>query len=415
MGKIKDDDKQKHPYDEEEYGKMLTRFSSSWVLYILKNYTDRDHPKSKKDIHEMISRIINIDEDNENGSDIVSLKTIERRVEDMVELALSYDEPVDDTKKIISEIAYQVLGGIIRSKIKGKTTYYYFEPILDNSDVSMICASIRSNHYLSPEETDYLSTRTEVAFSYSESNSDNAMDDDLSPAKLPSKPRKSLEKGLPIHNSVTLDKINTIYSAIKHGYKLSLYYGTYHPRDGKIHFVPKDKEKELVVNPYAMLSQNGKLYLLSTGTKNDPKHVNHYRIDRLFSVDFKYDGDGNPEKRDILPPSLRQYYNKKQFDSGKYASTYPYMAYPDKEIGVRNCEFACCIDNLSTVIDYFGDKITIKPGNSEDQIIIQVNADYNNVLFFCTQLCTLMAPLSPPELVRAVRENLESALKRLPE
>ena len=217
---------------------MKKRFAASWIILALKNCTDRNHPKDSEEITESISLTIG----NGNDIDMSFKQTVDKRLKDFNEFEMNYNDPKNPERAKISEKAYRVFGGRVRSTGKNPEKYY-FEPILDNGDVSMILASLRSNHYLSPEETGYLTDRISVALGYSETE------------ELPEKPQSSGKSGLPMHSSVTLKKINTIHDAITGGYRLSMSYGTYYSMV-KIKFVEKDPEKEFTVDPYAMISQN---------------------------------------------------------------------------------------------------------------------------------------------------------------
>ena len=395
-----------HPYDEEKYRKLIREYDSSWILLILRNYTDRENPKSVSEIAGMIVRATGIGSDGRDFS-----KTVGRRLDDLIELG-HYLDSKDNERQRISCFAYQALGGVVRAT-GGNPVRYYFEPTLDKSDVSMICASLNSTRYLSSDEKRYLSKRTSVALSYNEKDKTDNPGMEVTFDDLPKKPLKTGDINLPSQCSVTLKKINTIYHAINHGYKLSIFYGTYFPMGKKIRFVQKNAEQELITNPYAMLSQNGQLYLVCTCFGYD--RISHYRVDRIFSVEIKKDDKGEPVKRDKIPQGLEKYFDRsKHFDSAKYTSKYPYMAYSNNALGIHACEFSCHIDSLPTVVDYFGTEIGITTESDEDTVIVRVLADYTNVLFFCEQHSYIgVTPISPPELVKDVRKTLEEAIKRM--
>ena len=69
-----------HPYDEEKYRKLIREYDSSWILLILRNYTDRENPKSVNEIAGMIVRATGIGSDGRDFS-----KTVGRRLDDLIE------------------------------------------------------------------------------------------------------------------------------------------------------------------------------------------------------------------------------------------------------------------------------------------------------------------------------------------
>ena len=417
--------KKKHePLNNIDFIKMKKRFAASWVILALKYCTDEKHAKSSLEITQLITQVIG----NGNDIDMGFKQTVDRKLNDFVEIEMNYNNPENPERAKISEKAYQVFGGRVRSvQSEGKDPEkYYFEPVLDNGDVSMILASLRSNHYLSHEETGYLSDSITAAIGYSETDRKSLPSEEESAErqleilleklseKLPEKPQSPEKSGLPIHSSVTLKKINTIHEAITGGYRLSMNYGTYYPMGKRIKFVEKDPDKEFTVDPYAMVSQNGQLYLIGNFPGN--KDICIIRIDRIFRLDILKNEDGKEVKIAEIPPTLKRYFDKKgRFDSSAFTSKHPVMAYPHKEIGETYCEFTCGDSKLPLVVDYFGPEIETESSLEDESVKVRVRADFNNVLFFCNQFSYLgITPLSPPNLVEEVRKQLTEAIKRLP-
>ncbi|MCR5626046.1 MAG: WYL domain-containing protein [Lachnospiraceae bacterium] len=389
--------------------KTMGLYMQIWILYVLRTGSDKDHPLSIKEIAERITSMTGLgNKSMQEGNDNPVKKTVQRRLEEMVAFGYMYG-----TNQQCSEAYYKVLGGRV-IEIEGVPKKYYFEPIMESGDVSMICAAIESNHYLSPEETEYLIGRESVALSYKE--------DELflpyyrnrkKEIRLIDRPKEKDEKYiLPSKASVTLNKIAKIRFALKEQLQIAVMPGTYIAKKGKTLFVPKS-DKASVLNPYAFISQNGQYYLIATHEGYD--NPVHYRVDRIYSIDLITGENNKYQKREDIPIKLQGFFKKGKFDADKYTATYPLMAYSEPH-GTINCEFACLKSVLSIVIDHFGSGSTVKITDykkDNNYSKVSVLADYNNVKMFCTQQYAVVTPLSPPDLKEDVKKQIQDSLLRM--
>ena len=94
---------------------------------------------------------------------------------------------------------------------------YYYEPILSGGDVSMICAAVESNHYLSIEKTEFLIRRLDAACSYKDGEKELlSYKKDRSALRLPRRLEKGYDASLPPSKaSVTLKKFSLLQYAIR--------------------------------------------------------------------------------------------------------------------------------------------------------------------------------------------------------
>ena len=364
----------------------------SIMMYILRICTDKEHPLSAHEISDMICEITSQTDENGPGE-----KTVLRQLDNLVEAGKAFGE--SDSGKA-AQVLYRVNGGMVEV-IEGKPRKYYFVPILTADDVSMICSAVESNHYLSPEEKNYLSLREAYACSYKEGFSE------FEHKPLPKAPRARNGNVLPSESSAVLRNIRIISQALRSGKQIMVTQGVYERKGNSFTFAPKKGADELVVkrilNPYAMLFQNGQLYIVVT--HKGYTNPTHYRVDRIYEV------SETNSKREAIPKDLKMYFNGRKFDRELYTSRYPLMAYNAGK-GIGNYAFSCPEYVIHLAIDYFGTRrVGVKtdpdrPGN----LIIDVSADFDNVRRFCCQHHQLVVPLivqSNPDSEQLVRDVLE--------
>ncbi len=380
------------PKSENE--RLLLSFDHIWIVYVLRLYSDRENPLSKKEISMKVVELTGLGRNNSVE------RTIARHITQLE--CMSNYFAGGDNKQNIGEVVFRVLGGRIRV-VDGRPMKYWFEPILEKGDVSMICAAIESNRYLSREEKDYLISHESAVCSYMEG---------VTAARLPHKPgKKKSGNVLPSADSVTLMKIATIQYAIKKKLMLKVVPGAYSQDKGKIVFGPKS-DKESFLNPYAFICQNGQFYLIVTHEGYD--NPTHYRVDRMFSVEIaehKTSKGCVPRKRDDIPLVLQRFFEHGKFNAGKYTAAYPLMAYTCDD-GMEQCSFLCHADAASVAIDHFGVDVNMEATDDDGYVKFSVFADYENVKMFCTQQCMIVTALSPEKLRKDVRDTLRDAIER---
>ncbi len=382
-----------------------------WIAYVLKKYSSPEHPMSKGEIADAVDIFIQLGLPKDNFfAEDSSSRTVARKVDELVMMGELCD--LAAWKRGPVEALYRVIGGRVREASGTKRpAKYYFEPILEAGEVSMVCAAIESNHYLSPREIDYLVSRECAALSYQSSGDDipYLMDLEKVPEKLPSKPMTHQDNSLPPSKaSVTLKKIAILQYAIRKELKVRVVPGTYSTRNGKIVFVPKS-DTPSILNPYAMLSQNGQFYIIVTHEGHD--NPTHYRVDRIYSVELCENKEPKAKsrfkKRDDIPTGLVNYFGRgKKFKADEYTAKYPLMAYYG-DTGIRTCTFLCLKDAITVAIDYFGvgDSVTVEETKDSAYVKITVHADYDNVKRFCLQQYSIVRPVFPPELVEQIRQE----------
>ena len=316
--------------------------------------------------------------------------------------------------------------------VPGKPKKYYFEPFINPSDLNMIKGSILSDKYLSDKEKDYLTSVEDLLCPVQASR-------ELTEASNLERPA-SIDETNPYQVSNWFYSIQTIFEAIKSKKQLKLIYGEYYfdsiKKPSRPKFQVKNTDNPYIVNPYALLWNNGHQYLIAT--TNEHENISHYRIDRIFSAKIHKIADekGNfiPVKRKAVPPSLQSFYKGDDFNAEKYATTFPLMiSSSDNKRFLNNVVLECPTTALSTIIDHFGHNVKISNSNKtlesntqksdSKQLISFCKVElkrvcYESILMFCLQQqASVFSPfprivaLAPKELVDDIKLKLRETLE----
>lgn len=189
-------------------------------------------------------------------------------------------------------------------------------------------------------------------------------------------------------NEHLFNNIGIIDDAIEARSQISIMYNYY---DINKELVPRYKENR-IINPYHMLMNNGRYYLMA----NFPKYDNmaFLRIDYITNVE----GTDNP---------ARPIEEISGYDDGlnlsSLRSNYPYL------FGGENirAKFRTTDDMIGDFIDWFGDKIAIARVNED--IIVRLTANRNAIIYWSLQYGKKAELLSPKDL----REDIISELEKI--
>ena len=381
------------------------------VVYILQTQTTEDKPFSKEDVEGELFKIVPYEKDTRRLLD--TIPTIDK---------------AKDIEDVYDTIAV-VYGGRIVT-VPGKPKKYYFEPFINPSDLNMIKGSILSDKYLSDKEKDYLTSVEDLLCPVQASR-------ELTEASNLERPA-SIDETNPYQVSNWFYSIQTIFEAIKSKKQLKLIYGEYYfdsiKKPSRPKFQVKNTDNPYIVNPYALLWNNGHQYLIAT--TNEHENISHYRIDRIYSAKIHKIADekGNfiPVKRKAVPPSLQSFYKGDDFNAEKYATTFPLMiSASDNKHFLNNVVLECPTTALSTIIDHFGHDIKISTSDrtftsnayGSNQLISFCKIElkrvcYESILMFCLQQQTsVFSPfprivaLAPKELIDDIKLKLRDTLE----
>ena len=408
----------------EDRSKILTQLEIPLLMFILKKLSHKDHPLSANKIADYLNLLTH---------HVHSEKTILRKLKNLCLLQRNEDD------ELINNTLFLTFGGYVVEIINNSPTKkysqsrFYFSPLLDASDLALICGTITSNRYLTPQEKAYLLSREQTLSSADANTVDftkNLENQKIFPKKLCQKPK--LEKTYSTMSVNLLHHVNQLYDAIENEYQIELIYGIYdNPNNGsrRIHFRPRNPKKPYLINPYAMLWNGGSYYLLAT--HNGHSNPVHFRIDRIISIKAVTLPEDVTKKqpRAALPQELFPFFIQKgdslTFLPEKYTAVYPLMGIYD-EANYMDCHIECTADTLSILIDTFGNDIAIlesplhhEPsevnfhGKPQQFFMVQLKqVQYDNVKMFCLQQHSSVTALHPKKLVEDITNDLYASFSK---
>ena len=185
-------------------------------------------------------------------------------------------------------------------------------------------------------------------------------------------------------NKQVMITLNTLNDAIKAEKKVSFVYNTY-GTDFKLH--PK-REEPYIVNPYQMVANNGRYYLIGNYDKYD--NISHYRIDRITSVE-------------ILPDTVKPKSDVKDFTTDwtlpKHMAEHIYM-FGGESVTVKIRAEKYLMDEL---IDWFGKDFRITEEDDEFITVI-LKCNVQAMKYWALQYGDSVEILEPDTLRKSVAD-----------
>ena len=174
-------------------------------------------------------------------------------------------------------------------------------------------------------------------------------------------------------------KISFIYNEIGTDFKL-------HPR----------REEPYIVNPYQIVANNGRFYLIGNYNKYD--NVAHFRIDKMTDVRMLQE-KAKPMK-DV--PELNNGLNLP-----KHMAEHIYMfSGPSKSI-----KLAATPDMMSDLVDWFGKDFRILE-KGEDRLVIKLDCNESAMRFWALQYGPYVEILEPESLRNRIKDDVATMSKK---
>lgn len=188
-----------------------------------------------------------------------------------------------------------------------------------------------------------------------------------------------------------LYNLDIISDAISENRKISFTYNTY-GTDFKLQ--PK-REEEYIVNPYQVVANNGRYYLIANFDKYDD--IAHLRVDKMTEVEIL---EEKSKKQEDLP-GMEQGLNLP-----RYLSEHVYM-YSGKSVLVV---FRCKETLMDELVDWLGkDFRVIEKSNGE--ITVRILGNEQAMYYWALQYGDCVEVMEP----KALREKIKSAVDRMAE
>ena len=185
------------------------------------------------------------------------------------------------------------------------------------------------------------------------------------------------------HTMYALDALN---DAIDKRRKVSFVYNSY-GTDFQLH--PRRKEP-YIVNPYQIVANNGRYYLIANYDKYD--NIAHFRIDRMTSVCML------DEKR---KPVSQVTDFKNGFSLPRHMAEHIYM-FSGKSVNVRMKAKKHLMNEL---VDWFGKDFKIRK-EYEDEMLIDVKCNATAMYFWALQYGPYVEVLEPAELREEIKRSI---------
>lgn len=187
-------------------------------------------------------------------------------------------------------------------------------------------------------------------------------------------------------NKQVMLALDVLNDAIEEKRKVSFVYNSY-GTDFKLH--PK-REEPYIVNPYQMVANNGRYYLIGNYDKYD--NVSHYRIDRITSVE-------------MLSEPVKPKKEIKEFARGwtlpKHMAEHIYM-FSGESVTVKLITETYMMDDL---IDWFGrDFSIIEKGDGKLEVTLKCNE--NAMKYWALQFGDNVEILSPKNMRDSIAESV---------
>ena len=187
-------------------------------------------------------------------------------------------------------------------------------------------------------------------------------------------------------NKQAMYSLDMINDAIAEKKKISFTYNTI-GTDFKLH--PK-RERPYIVNPYQVVANNGRFYLIGNYDKYDD--VSHYRIDRITDVEIL------PERQ---KPMREVKGLEKGLDLPKHMAEHFYM-FSGESVAVK---LITTVDMMVELTDWFGNDFKIM-NQDGDFILVRVVCNYDAMRYWALQYGPYVEVVEPKELREELLEHI---------
>ena len=182
--------------------------------------------------------------------------------------------------------------------------------------------------------------------------------------------------------------------AISNGLQVKFLYNEYGVDKKLHHRINKNGDvREYIINPYTMVANGGKYYLICNYDKYD--NLSHYRIDRISNIEI-LDTPRKPKK---------QVEGLVGLDVAKYMQEHIFM-FGGKSIRAK---FEMPKYLISDVLDSFGANVNfadIGDGN----VLTSVKVNENDIRYWARLYASQIKITEPKELVDMCKQDMENAL-----
>ena len=193
-------------------------------------------------------------------------------------------------------------------------------------------------------------------------------------------------------NKQAMYSLDTINDAIAEKKKISFVYNSI-GTDFKLH--PR-KDHDYIVNPYQIVANNGRFYLIGNYNKYD--NISHYRIDRMTNVRML---------EEKIKPMKEVPEISKGLNLPKHMAEHLYM-FSGESVEVTMLADKGLMDEL---VDWFGTDFWITE-ETEDKIKIHVTVNPNAMKYWALQYGPYVEVLKPESLRKQIKQSISIMAKK---
>ncbi len=326
------------------------------ILEVLKKYSDGDHVLNQKEIVKLLESEYQIKVDR---------KAVKRNLMNLLEFGfdLKYKETVRVNKKGEQEILY--------------SDWYLVRDFTDAELRLLVDSVLFSKHIPNnrcKELVEKLESLSSKYFKAKVKHVYNLSDEDIKNSQL-------------FYNVEDLD------DAISAGKKVAFCYNDF-GADKKLHpRINSDGEaRRYIVNPYRMVTANGRYYLIANYDKYD--NISHYRVDKISDIKI------------LDEPVKKQKELSESINLPKHMAEHIYMFSGESERVTMKIEKFLVDD----VIDWFGKEVRFYD-ETEDSVTASVVVNLQAMRYWAMQYANHAEVLKPLKLREQIKTDLKEAVK----
>lgn len=366
-----------------------SRLNLFYILHVLANYTDEEHPMSLSEIKNRVDEEFNF----LSSTDVVmSADTVKRTMEELTDKIFVSGE--DDKQKYGYSIRYLMKKDGKYAPYKEKDDeqppkrYYYYDSNLTGAELLIIKDAIETYSYFSEEDIAEIIRKLIK----------------LRPQSFPKGSYYDAARENRDEDSLLLMNIDDLNRIINNKNDASITYCHYNTEK---RLVPRPGYPK-IIKPMHLMWSNGYYYLLAYNEKY--KDIVSMRIDRITEIE-EVPSEDNPQAE--------------QFNPVQYRYSHPIMFGGEKETIVMLWRDTGRNYIMNTIMDIFGKnaKVTKAPmelvkkylpesqTQDEDWLKVTVEAAVGGVELVAAQYCGDCVIISPERLRERVKQKLTQGLK----
>ena len=327
---------------EKLYAGTNKKMLNMLILKILKDYTDAEHPLTQQEIIDLLRRHYSMDCDRRSiRNNIQSLK----------------------------DMGYEI--------IVTRRGCYLSEREFDDAELRMLIDSVLFSKSISGKQAKRLIEKLK------------SFGNRYFHAKVSHV--SNLPELFHTDNKQTMIALDVLNDAIEAKRKVSFVYNTY-GTDFKLH--PKRNEP-YIVNPYQMVANNGRYYLIGNYDKYD--NVSHYRIDRITSVT-------------MLSEPVKPKSKVKDFAKGwslpKHMAEHIYM-FGGESVNVKLITGTYMMDDL---VDWFGRDFHVRVEDN-GKMLVTLKCNESAMKYWALQYGECVEILSPNSLRESIANIVQGMVR----